>query len=255
MSTATRRDFLTKAGVAGLGAVLVGSAAACTTSTRDTGESAMPTGEATVHGATENTEGLTPEQAMAKLTEGNARFVAMSDTDPNLSSERLLAVSKGQHPFAAVLGCVDSRVPPELVFDRGLGDLFDARVAGAIAEDGVVGSIEFGVEEFDIPLIVVLGHSSCGAVKATVKAVTTGETTLPGKIGAVAGPIIPAVKAVQAKGVTGDAVIPAVVEEVVRESMAVLEASPVLTEKLESGALKIVGAVYELPTGKVTFLA
>lgn len=254
MSTPTRREFLTKASAAGLGAVLLGTVSACSTTKRDTG-STEPAGESAVHGVTESTEGLTPDQAMTKLVDGNARFMAMADADPNLSSERLVAVSKGQSPFAAVLGCVDSRVPPELVFDRGLGDLFDARVAGAIAEDGVIGSIEFGVEEFSIPLVVVMGHSSCGAVKATVKALESGETELPGKIGAVAAPIIPAVKAVNAAGVSGDAVVPAVVEQVVRDTMAVLEASPVLKEKLEAGKLKVVGAVYDLPTGKVNFLA
>ena len=248
MSTSSRRDFLTKASVAGVGAVVLGGGlAACSTTSRDSA--------AAVHGQTESTEGLTADQALAKLQEGNARFTAMKEVEPNLSTERLVAVSKGQHPFAAVLGCVDSRVPPELVFDRGLGDLFDARVAGAIAENGVIGSIEFGVEEFGIPLVVVMGHSSCGAVKATVKAVDSGNTTMPGKIGAVAAPIIPAYKAVKAKGVTGDAIIPAVVEEVVRESMAVLEESPVLKEKIETGAVKVVGAVYDLPTGKVNFLA
>lgn len=253
MTTTSRRDFLAKGALVGVGAVLTGGLAACTTSSRDAQASASAS--APVHGLTEETKGLTPDQALTKLTEGNSRFMAMAQTEPDLSMERLMAVSKGQNPFAAILGCVDSRVPPELVFDRGLGDLFDARVAGAIADDSAVGSIEFGVEEFGIPLIVVMGHSSCGAVKATVKAVDSGNTTLPGHIGAVAGPIIPAVKKVEGAGVTGDAVVPAVVEEVVRESMAALEESPILKEKVETGALKIVGAVYDLKTGSVDFLS
>ena len=191
----SRRDFLTKASQAGLGAAFLGTLAACSSSDTGAAASATPSAGAVLHGVTETTEGLTPDVALTKLPEGNARYIAMQDVDPNLSTERLLAVSKGQHPFAAIMGCVDSRVPPELVFDRGLGDLFDARVAGAIADDSIIGSIEFGVEEFDIPLVVVMGHSNCGAVKATVKAVDSGNTEMPGKIGAVAGPIVPAVKA------------------------------------------------------------
>ena len=144
---------------------------------------------------------------MAKLIEGNARFVEMKHDDTNLSSARLMAISKGQQPFVGVLGCVDSRVPPELVFDRGLGDVFDARIAGAIADDAAIGSLEFGVEEFGVPLLVVLGHSRCGAVTAAVKALQSGQTSEPGRIGAVVDPILPSVTAVQARGVTGDAVI------------------------------------------------
>lgn len=167
-----------------------------------------------------------------------------------------MAVSKGQKPFAGVLGCVDSRVPPELVFDRGLGDIFDARIAGAIHDDAAVGSLEFGVEEFNLPLLVVLGHARCGAVTAAVKAVQKGDGTAPpGHIGAVVDPILPAVKAVQAQGVTGDALINATAREVVRRGVSDMSGSPVLTERLAAGKLKIVGAFYDLDTGKVEFLS
>lgn len=243
MNAPNRRGFLGVAALAGLGAV---TASACTRTTVIHG----------AHGLTEETAGLTPDQAMAKLAEGNARFVGMKHDDPNNSEERLLAVSQGQKPFVGVLGCVDSRVPPELIFDRGLGDIFDARVAGAIHDDASVGSLEFGVEEFGVPLLVVLGHSRCGAVTAAVKSVRGGEATPPpGHISAVVDPIVPAVKAVVAQGVTGDAVINAAAREVVRRGVSDMSASPVLTERLAAGKLKIVGAFYDLDSGKVEFLA
>ena len=242
MFTPDRRQFLGAAALASLGAVAV---TGCSRATVIHGE----------QGLTDQTEGLTPDQAMAKLTEGNARFVEMKHDDPNVSSARLIAVSKGQKPFVGVLGCVDSRVPPELVFDRGLGDVFDARIAGAIADDAAVGSLEFGVEEFGVPLLVVLGHTRCGAVTAAVKALRSGQTTAPGRIGAVIDPILPAVEAVQAQGVTGDAVINAAAKEVVHRGVDALRISPILKDRLSGGQLKIVGAFYDLDTGKVEFLS
>ncbi len=247
MTEPNRRGFLGFA-LSGVGAVTV---SAC--SRTDSGDKTVLHGG---HGLTEETAGLTPDQAMAKLVDGNARFIAMKHGDPNNSSARLVAVSKGQKPFVGVLGCVDSRVPPELVFDRGLGDIFDTRIAGAIHDDAAVGSLEFGVEEFDIPLLVVLGHSRCGAVTAAAKAVQGGqENPPPGHIGAVVDPILPAVKAVIAQGVTGDAVIDAAAKEVVRRGVADMNESPVLKERLAGGKLKIVGAFYDLDSGKIQFLS
>ena len=241
MSTPTRRHFLGGAALAGLGALAV---AGCSPTALIHGE----------HGLTDPAEDLTPDQAMAKLIEGNARFVEMKHDDTNLSSARLVAISKGQKPFVGLLGCVDSRVPPELVFDRGLGDVFDARIAGAIADDAAIGSLEFGVEEFGVPLLVVLGHTRCGAVTAAVTAVQSGRTTEPGRIGAVIDPILPSVLAVQARGVTGDAVINAAAKEVVHRGVDILRISPILKDRLASGQLKITGAFYDLDTGKVEFL-
>lgn len=178
----------------------------------------------------------------------------MTEANPNVSTTRLLAVSGKQQPFVGVLGCVDSRVPPELVFDRGLGDVFDARIAGAIPDDAAVGSLEFGVEEFGVPLLVVLGHSRCGAVTATVNALKTGTVKLPGRIGAVVDLIIPAVKAVEAQGVNDDDVVNAAAHEVVQGGVAALRASPVLHDRIASGRLAIVGAFYDLDNGRVEFL-
>lgn len=243
MSAPTRRRFLGATALAGFGAATISACARNTTTIH---------GE---HGLTEETAGLTPDQAITKLTEGNARFVTMTHSDPNSSSGRLMAVSRGQRPFVGVLGCVDSRVPPELVFDRGLGDIFDTRIAGAIHDDAAVGSLEFGVEEFDVPLLVVLGHSRCGAVTAAVKAVQGGDKApLPGHVSAVVEPIVPAVNTVVAQGVTGDAVVNAAAKEVVRRGVSDMSGSPVLTERLTAGKLRIIGAFYDLDTGKVEFL-
>lgn len=243
MSTGRRRDFVAGALLTGLGVVAVQGCAR--------NENGFIHGG---HGVDENTVGLTPDQALAKLKDGNHRFAEMRETMPNNSNSRLMAVSSRQDPFVGVLGCVDSRVPPELVFDRGLGDIFDSRVAGAIPVPPAIGSLEFGVEEFGVPLLVVLGHSNCGAVTAAVKAVRSGQATAPGSIGAVLDPIIPAVQAVQSRGVSGDAVLPAAIEEVVRRGVATLNASTVLKPKQAQGVLNIVGAVYDLHTGRVRFL-
>ena len=246
MSATTRRDVLATAALAGVGAALFGGCSA----TRRNGH--VVHGE---HGINDDTAGLTPDEALAKLTDGNARFVAMTEVEPNLSTMRLMAVAQGQRPFVGVLGCVDSRVPPELVFDRGLGDVFDARIAGAISDDAAIGSLEFGVDEFDVPLLVVLGHSKCGAVTAAVKEVSTGEARPPGRIGSVVDPIIPAVRAMQAQGVEPDELVNAAAKDVVGRGVAALRGSPVLKERLASGRLKVVGAFYDLDTGKVEFLS
>lgn len=244
--TPTRRRFLLGASLAGVGT----AAGACS---RD-GSLAAGRRVHGEHGLTEETAGLNPDQALARLTDGNARFVAMDEVEPNLSTTRLMAVSRGQQPFVGLLGCVDSRVPPELIFDRGLGDIFDTRIAGAIADDAAIGSLEFGVEEFDVPLLVVLGHSRCGAVTAAVKSVGTPQAELPGRIGAVVGPILPAVQAVQARGVTGDAVVDAAARDVVMRGVRALQASSLLRQRLSAGKLKVTGAFYDLDSGKVEFL-
>lgn len=249
----TRRRFLTSAALTSTALTSTGTAALIAACTPNGGSGSDPVihGE---HGRTEDTAGLTPDQALQKLTEGNERFVAMTEVEPNVSSTRLMAVSAGQRPFVGVLGCVDSRVPPELVFDRGLGDVFDARIAGAIPDDAAIGSLEFGVDEFEVPLLVVLGHSRCGAVTAAVTLVDSGRSDVPGKIGAVVSPILPSVRAVQARGVSGDAVVDAAARDVVRRSVAELRGSPVLAQRFASGTLQVVGAFYDLDTGKVEFL-
>ena len=205
-------------------------------------------------GKTENLAGLTPDQALLKLKEGNDRFVTSKANDPNLSSERRVSVAAGQNPFAGIIGCIDSRVPPELVFDRGLGDLFVGRVGAAIADDSQVGGMEFGVLEFGIPLLMVLGHERCGAVKATIEAMEKKQAKAHGQIGALVGPIIPAVKAAEDKHAAPADLLDLSVRESVKISVEALRKSPVLSGLISSGKLKVVGARYDLDTGKVDIL-
>lgn len=187
--------------------------------------------------------------------EGNARFVSQQSIDVNEGADRRVAVSKGQKPFAGIIGCVDSRVAPELVFDRGLGDLFTSRVAGAIADDSAIGSVEFGVLEFKIPLLIVLGHSNCGAVKATIEAVETNNFRAPGQIGAIVSHIVPAVRAAIADGCHGPELVAQSIVGTVRATVAALTSSEVLAPLITTGHLKVVGATYDLGTGVVTHLA
>jgi carbonic anhydrase len=248
MTLPSRRRFLASGALAGLGAA---AGTGCSLQRNPAGAGVVH-GQ---HGITEDTSGLTPDQALRRLADGNARFVAMNEVDPNVSTDRLMAISNGQRPFAGILGCVDSRVPPELVFDRGLGDLFDTRIAGAVADDAAIGSLEFGVEEFGVPLVLVMGHSKCGAVTAAVKALEPGGTAPPGRIGAVVDPIILSVNAVRGRGATsGTDLVNAAAREVVRTGVRALRASPVLTGALAAGKLAVVGAFYDLDIGTVEFL-
>jgi len=179
--------------------------------------------------------------------EGNGRFVSDKTIDPNQSTSRRAELAKGQKPFATILSCVDSRVPPEIVFDRGLGDLFVIRTAGQVVDKAVLGSIEFGAEELGIPLIVVMGHEKCGAVKATIDTLEKGGKA-PGAIEYLVEGIAPAVKAV--KGKKGD-LLDNAVQANVDVSVAALKKSRILTHLVEEGKIKIVGARYDLDSGKV----
>ena len=189
----------------------------------------------------------TADAVLADLKAGNAHHVAKQYLRPNQTAERQRALAGGQNPHCGILTCADSRVPPEIVFDRGLGDLFDVRVAGNVAGDDELASIEYAAEHFDLPLIVVMGHSKCGAVDAAVKG---GE--LHGKLPQLIGAIRPAVD--RTKGMPGDPVANAVranVENVVNQLRG---SRPVLAELVAKGRLRIVGAVYSIETGKVDWL-
>jgi carbonic anhydrase len=171
---------------------------------------------------------------------------------PNQSEQRRTAVADGQQPFAVVFSCIDSRVPPELVFDRGLGDMFVVRTAGHVLDSAALGSIEYGVEELHVPLILVLGHERCGAVVASMEAVAH-EAQAPGQIGAVVDRIRPAIE--QTHGWPGDD-IDNVVRMHTELTVAALHASePILAPAVAAGSLKIVGARYDLDTGVVELLA
>jgi carbonic anhydrase len=196
------------------------------------------------------TEAMTPDQALQRLIEGNARYTSQQLTHPRQSMERISEVAKGQKPFAVILGCSDSRVAPEILFDEGLGDLFVVRVAGNIATSDVIGSIEFAVAEFGSPLVMVLGHDRCGAVKATVEALEK-NVAVTGYIGTLARAIAPVVETV--KDQAGD-LIDNVVMANANYSAKRLRQSPILTKAVKDGKLKIVAARYDLETGAVTMV-
>jgi carbonic anhydrase len=193
---------------------------------------------------------LSAEEALELLRQGNANFMADKVTVIPVNRERRLAIARGQTPFAVLVGCSDSRVPPEILFGRGLGELFIIRVAGNTIDPAGLGSVEYAVAELGVPLIVVLGHERCGACAAAVAAVTE-NTTFPGAINDMVSPIIPAVLAAQSQ--PGD-LLDNVVRENVKRVVARLEASgPIIGEPHAAGRLKIVGARYDLDDGSVEF--
>lgn len=190
----------------------------------------------------------TAEQSLALLVAGNKRYVAGHSVHPHDSTERRGELTAGQHPYAIILGCSDSRVPPPIVFDAGLGDLFEVRVAGNTADDAAIASIEYAAEHLHVPLLLVLGHEKCGAVTATVEAVQSKEKP-PGHLAAIIDPIRPAVD--KAKGESGELVDNTITENVKDVVRELKNSQPVLAEMVHSGNLKIVGAVYHLGTGEV----
>jgi len=202
-----------------------------------------PTGRSIGQNAEEN---ITADSVLAELKSGNEHHVAHRYQHPHETVDRQRQLVAGQHPHAEILSCSDSRVPPEIVFDQGLGDLFIIRVAGNVATDTEIGSLEYGAEHLHIPLIVVLGHQSCGAVTAAVQGDPEGH------IAALVNLIKPAVE--KSRGMSGDPVANAVrinVEIVVRQLRT---STPILSELVAHGKLKIVGGVYSLETGSVTWL-
>ena len=187
---------------------------------------------------------------LAALMAGNARFVAGAPRCVPATARRT-ELANGQAPFAAVLGCSDSRVPVETIFDHDPGDVFVVRVAGNFVTDTGLGSLEYAVAVLKAELIMVLGHSSCGAVKAATQAVK-GET-FPGHIQGLATAIEPAAKAT--KGQAGDWVANATAENVRMNARALLAQSTILSQAHAAGTISIVGAVYDLHTGKVNLLS
>ena len=228
----SRRDFVRLTGLAvgatGLTLPLTGRAAAQPATARD------------------------PDAVLARLLEGNKRFVRGQLVHPGRTPADFAALAEGQAPLAIIIGCADSRVAPELVFDQGVGDLFVVRVAGNIVSGAgptVKGSIEFAVAELGARLIMVLGHTACGAVKAAIAHIDANDA-LPGSIGDLIDPIRPAVRAVQ--GNTGDKL-----ENVTNANISLgverlKNLDPIVSKFAKTGELKVVGAVYELRTGGVS---
>ena len=189
---------------------------------------------------------MSPDAALKKLMSGNQRFTKQQSKYPAQSAARLQEVAQSQHPFATILSCADSRVPAEIVFDRGIGDIFDVRIAGNIATHEAIGSIEYAVALLGSPLLMVLGHERCGAVTAAVQ-----NEPLPGEISTFVEPILPAVERVRNR--PGNLVDNAVTANVLYQ-IELLKRSSVLSERLKSGKLKIVGGRYDLDTGIVKII-
>jgi carbonic anhydrase len=194
---------------------------------------------------------LTPDQALELLKEVNRSFQTDSPVRAVQGRERRLEIARGQTPFATLVSCSDSRVPPELLFGRGLGELFIVRNAGNTVDTAALGSIEYGVAQLGVPLVVVMGHERCGAVEAAVKVVTE-NASYPGSIGRMVEPIVPAVIAAQREG--GD-LLQAAVRANVRRTVSRLRTAsePMLLEPLRAGKLRIVGAAYDVDDGSVDF--
>jgi carbonic anhydrase len=200
--------------------------------------------------------GIDAEAALLRLRAGNQRFVEhVVSLDALLSHARRAEQAMAQTPFAVILGCSDSRAPAEFIFDQGLGDLFVIRVAGNIAAPSQVGSIEFAVERFGVQLVVVLGHSNCGAVRASLDHCFRPEQSTPGLrsiVDRICPCLLPLVRS--HAGDTAEDLMPLAVRANVGATVAALrEASPLLAEKLRRGDLRIAGAEYELTSGRVDF--
>lgn len=202
---------------------------------------------------TAQTQGqLTPDQALALLRDGNARFAAGQSINCDLL-QQVRDTSSGQAPFAAVVGCIDSRVPPELVFDQRIGDIFAARIAGNYVNDDIIGSLEFATQLAGSKAIVVLGHSECGAVKGAVDNAKLGLLT------GVLAQIRPSLAKLDYQGVPSSkdkALVQRVAEQNVRDAVARLTArSEVLAQRVQAGQLKVVGAMHDISTGKIQWMA
>jgi len=231
----TRRRFLESASAAGVLWAISGRAAradapAMTRETRDA---------------------MTPDQALDALVQGNARFVGGGMRPRDLMAQ-VRATATGQYPFAAVLDCMDSRVPPEIVFDQGIGDVFIVRVAGNFVDVDLLGSLEFATKVSGAKLVVVLGHTDCGAIKGACDDVQLGNLT------ATLSHIAPAVYAVPdtdgGRSSKNKAFVQKVAEANVRLNVkAIGERSAVMRELVDAKQLRVVGAMYDLATGKVTF--
>src|SRR5438105_15208355 len=187
-------------------------------------------------------------EAISKLKEGNGRYTSDHLKHPGQTAERRTELAKTQHPFAAIVSCSDSRVPPEIIFDQGLGDLFIVRVAGNVINDEGLGSIEYTVDHLGTRLILVLGHQRCGAVDAARETIAA-KGKAPGHIQSLVTAIKPAVEATAKDDL--ETTIKANVKNVVQ---ALRSSTPILKAEVDSGEIQVIGGYYSLDTGAVTFL-
>jgi carbonic anhydrase len=197
-------------------------------------------------------ETLTPAEAWQTLRDGNERFVAGTSIHPNQNAARRSELVATQNPFCVIFGCSDSRLAAEIIFDLGLGDAFVVRSAGQVIDDAVLGSLEYAIEPLGVPLIVILGHDSCGAVTASVNAFSSG--TMPqGFVRDLVERIMPSVIAAQRNGVT--TVDETVVEHVKQTGDRLLETSQIIARAVEEGRTAVLGVCYHLDEGKAELVS
>jgi carbonic anhydrase len=195
---------------------------------------------------------LTPAQAWQKLLDGNARFVAGTSVHPNQDAARRSSLVNEQNPFAIIFGCSDSRLAAEIIFDLGLGDAFVVRTAGHVLGDAVIGSLEYGVDVLNVPLIVILGHDSCGAVTAAKNTIDTG--VMPrGGLRDLVERITPSVLAARRAG--HDDINDMVIENVRQSSERLLDSSRAISEAVDAGRTAVVGVAYRLADGHADLVA
>ena len=231
-----RRRFLKRAGVVAVGVAALGAGLSRVAFAADPGKPPPKP---------ENV--ISPDEALDRLMHGNARYVKGASKRHDFKTEREALVG-GQNPYAAILSCADSRIAPEYAFDAARGDLFVVRVAGNFANDDMIASLEYGVAMLNVPLIMVLGHGSCGAVEATIKSLE-GHTELPGHLPSLVKAITPAVKAAipEAGGLLDNAIR----ENVLLNVQTLTTAMPILNKAIDDKKLRVVGGIYNLATGKV----
>jgi carbonic anhydrase len=235
----TRREFVGVSGLIATGLVIGDSTERRSTS---------------VESADKPSAAPDPDGILRKLLDGNKRFMKGETSNPRGKPEDFAKLAEGQNPRAVIVGCADSRVSPEILFDQGVGDLFVIRVAGNVISGAgatVKGSIEYAVAELNVSLVMVLGHTQCGAVKAAVKHISADDA-LPGAIAELVNTIKPAV--VKAKGEAGD-----LLENAIRANVGIgverlKSLAPILAGPVKQGRLKVVGGVYDLRTGGVSVI-
>jgi carbonic anhydrase len=203
-------------------------------------------------GMTSHAPTWTADEALARLVAGNARFVAGEARFPTVEKEVLADLARGQRPYATIIGCSDSRVPPELLFDTGFGELFIVRIAGNVISPEVAGSIQYAAVHLQTPLFVVLGHQGCGAVEAALAALIAGVQERK-HIALLLERITPGLSEVD-QALPATQRLDAAVEANVRWSLRQVLEAPEAKARVAEGVLKLVGAVYELTTGRVRFL-
>lgn len=198
------------------------------------------------------TQSMTPAMAWQEMLLGNARFISGTPEHPHQDADRRAELSDDQAPQVVLLGCSDSRLSSEIIFDKGLGDLFVVRNAGQVVSDSVIGSLEYAVAILEVPLVVVLGHENCGAVRAAIDSLESDRATLPPHIASLIEPIIPAARRVKDKN-SGDQLDAAEVgrEHVCDTVAALMRGSQIVSAAVAAGTLAIVGATYNLGEGSV----